>query len=362
MGMKRNIHLGICLLLLITIGSCIDPVDLSLQEGALQQRLVVDGMITNEDGPIEVRLKKTADFARDSLLIVEDAEAFLLDEDGNRSKYTHIGGGVYQLTSASIDRSAGRSFQLEVFWQEKTYRSEAEKMPEAVPIDEVSYKVEVVDPDGYQFGRQPKNFVETYLTTTVADIDEGPYLRWSVFSTFIFIENDPPHPLIWPRTCYYKFKENEQELGLFNGDRFNLEKIDQQLITRLRLDWTFFQRKVITVNQWSMTKAALQYWEKVDAVSNQQGSIFDTPPAAIQGNMFNVNDPNELVLGFFSAASVTVNHEVSITRADLGRLFLQPLCQPDWYYLAQNIEAPPECYDCPGIFPNNLISRPDFWE
>ena len=66
-------------------------------------------------------------------------------------------------------------------------------------------------------------------------------------------------------------------------------------------------RHYFTTLSHSITKEAYDFWNQVDVLTNASGSIFDLPPARIEGNFFNVNDPDEIVLGFFEVANTTLD-------------------------------------------------------
>ncbi|GAB3534516.1 hypothetical protein GCM10027443_21780 [Pontibacter brevis] len=46
------------------------------------------------------------------------------------------------------------------------------------------------------------------------------------------------------------------------------------------------------------------------------GTVFDPPPAQVKGNMFNVEDEEEQVIGFFDASAVSMK-EVIIQAEDI---------------------------------------------
>ena len=54
-----------------------------------------------------------------------------------------------------------------------------------------------------------------------------------------------------------------------------------------------------------MTRDAIEYWRKVNILANQVGSIFDTPPAEINGNIKNLNNQDEKVYGYFQTVNET---------------------------------------------------------
>ena len=61
----------------------------------------------------------------------------------------------------------------------------------------------------------------------------------------------------------------------------------------------------IEVSQRALSRESYQYWETLRKNSDQVGGIFSPQPSEMRGNIKCTTDPEETVLGFISAASVT---------------------------------------------------------
>ncbi|GHB77403.1 DUF4249 domain-containing protein [Persicitalea jodogahamensis] len=64
---------------------------------------------------------------------------------------------------------------------------------------------------------------------------------------------------------------------------------------------------LVVVRQMSLSPDAYRYYKLVQDQSVNTGSLADTPPAPIRGNISNTSDEAELVLGYFSASEVAEN-------------------------------------------------------
>jgi hypothetical protein len=60
----------------------------------------------------------------------------------------------------------------------------------------------------------------------------------------------------------------------------------------------------LLVTQHALTEAAYTYWDQLRINSSEGGGLYEQQPLAIRGNMKNLTDPGQDVLGFFSAASI----------------------------------------------------------
>jgi hypothetical protein len=58
------------------------------------------------------------------------------------------------------------------------------------------------------------------------------------------------------------------------------------------------------IEQLAISKQEYDYWNIIKGQTNNSGGIFDTPPATAFGNMTNLKDKSEQVLGYFSVAGV----------------------------------------------------------
>jgi Domain of unknown function (DUF4249) len=57
------------------------------------------------------------------------------------------------------------------------------------------------------------------------------------------------------------------------------------------------------IRQYALTADAYHYWQIIQKNSQQLGTLFDQQPSQISGNIHSLNNPDELVVGFVSAAT-----------------------------------------------------------
>ena len=107
------------------------------------------------------------------------------------------------------------------------------------------------------------------------------------------------------------------------------------------MDYSFHEKHYFTTYQSSITSDAHEYWREVDILANQTGSIFDTPPAEIKGNIFNVKDTEEKVFGYFQAANQTQDR-FYLLPYDFPFPLTMESCTYYWY----KDEYPTRCLDC----------------
>jgi hypothetical protein len=110
---------------------------------------------------------------------------------------------------------------------------------------------------------------------------------------------------------------------------------------------------MFSVYQTSLTPDDFEYWRKVQLLLSQAGSIFDTPPAPIEGNISNEQNSKEIVLGFFEASNVTIDR-FAVFPFNIPFYIAQPCTyvpgKPDEFYTK-------ECLDCLSL-PNSTLEQP----
>jgi hypothetical protein len=77
-----------------------------------------------------------------------------------------------------------------------------------------------------------------------------------------------------------------------------------------------------------MTEDAFRYLQLIQKNTQQLGTLFDAQPSQLKGNIQSASDPNEPVIGFISASTIT-EKRISIWNSQLtdwNYLSSEPLC------------------------------------
>lgn len=281
---------SILLLSLFQLGSCVTPISIDIDRRAGQ--LVIDGFITEGEGPQFVRLSRASQENRISVA-ESGALVILHDDEGNSETLTDLGDGNYEFKRRVIQPQEGHAYHLELTLQNGVrYATRPDTMPSSVGRDSAWYTI------GSLNGLKIINI----MTRSEIPASEKPvFLRWAVGEVYQFSPTDFPDP--WnsiPPSCYVTGKVNPQRLSLYDGSRFQISSIEAHQVAQRKIDHTMLERHFFFIYQRSISEAAFRYWEQVDLASNQSGSLFDVPPAAVRGNAYRI-DSDEQVLGIFSA-------------------------------------------------------------
>lgn len=261
------------LLSVLFFTACEDVVELDLPD--TEPALAVDGWLTDQPGEKTVRLTLSANyFSETDYPAVRDAQVVLHDTEGPvdtllekteapgvyATEYVGRVGAVYHLTIATAD---GRR-----------YASHPQELRAVPPIDSIYY--EYIDDNPFQ--------EEGYYVKIDTREPAGPgdYYRWRQFINGEY-QNRPLDIII-------------------ASDEF----VDGNFITELEITVQPLQAgDTCRVEQQSISREAFDFLFLVRDQTAFVGSIFDSPPVPIPGNLFNVEDPEEEVLGFFGVSAVS---------------------------------------------------------
>ncbi|TAE52467.1 MAG: DUF4249 domain-containing protein [Bacteroidetes bacterium] len=342
--------------MLTGLHQCVEPfVQNNEWEGG---QIIIYGRITTLDEPQYVDVSVTASTARVPIQI-STARVELVDQDGQREDYQLESPGKYRLDRQKITVVPGRAYHVEVQLENgDRYASEPEIMPLLTARD-TSYFEPRVPPGTLD----DKILVSNQRLTVLADtrIPQGSppqLLRWHVQEVYVFPPTDFPDPFnTIPPPCYATEYPNAQLVNLFDGEVYKVNQIDRQVVARRPIDQSFRGRHYFTVYSSALTRRAFTYWQQVSLIANQSGSIFDTPPAAIKGNVYRVGDPEEKVLGYVEA------NDVNFSRFFVVPGWLPYLIIDECQYIPGKdyFTYPKACLDCVSP-PGRVREKPPYFE
>ncbi len=354
----------ICLLL--GFNSCVDQINFKLDKPE-RERLIVSGLLTDLNETQTVYLSTTTSNAReplsvgDSIYVMDDkprpfsgAWVKLIDETSGKTwDYQQPKEGQYELYGF-VHESPDARYVLEIVMSGAVYRSEPQAIPEVIGSDELSVSFERT-----RLGDNPDAAQAVIKTDVTLPEQVGDYyLRWAVDEAYFWDLTFFPNPFNRPPPLCVVFGFPEPErITLVNGDLLNAPSgKTSQIVAKRLVDQSFLSRHYFNVRQLSISRDAYEYWRRVGEVVNNTGSVFDTPPAPIKGNLYNVNDENEVVLGYFEVSKAKMTR-IFTTLADVP-YFLEKICvyEPG----KSRDQYDPTCLSC-NAFPNSIMAFPDWW-
>lgn len=321
---------NLLLLLLIILTSCIEPIQ--LEQDVEVDLLIVEGGITTEEKVHEIRLSRTAKYGSVFSGVISyetGALVFVRDNLGNLVQLEEEGLGVYQ-TPETFAAILDRSYVVIIETNDgEVYQSIPQLLVSVPEIDSVFFEfyedTESIDPTP-----SGVNIVIEYTD----DNDNQNYYKWETTGTYK-IETSPelyvpprsevPVPKDCCDVCFLNEVGTEIKVS---SDRLYNGNTNQQTIFIEDDGFRFYEKYIIEIDQLSISLDAYQYFDLLIEQLSISGDIFDPPPAQITGNILNVTDPDEDVIGFFTVSDVNSN-QFEIYAADLPELVPLPIIPDD---------------------------------
>jgi len=332
--------------------SCLTPVDIRTEQ--IGNKLVVSGQISSIEDQNIIQLGRTATTERLPVPL-SGGSITLFDDLGNTYSYKEdlSTPGTYILTGGP--GIPGRTYHIQIVLSTaEVYESKPEKMADTAGNISTHYEIareEFTDAEG-TVSTQP--FAKIYAN---AGLLANHYFKWHVEEVYLLSPTDFPDPFgTTPPPCFIIQNADPQRITLYNGTELSASSIHNLLVASRIMDYSFWERHYFTTYQSSLTKAAFEYWDKINILANQTGSIFDTPPAQIKGNIFNVNDPSETVFGYFQAVNQTFDRFYMLN-SDLPFPLLWSTCTFD---NRDYLLYPQRCLACLSVR-NSSYNRPNWF-
>ncbi len=288
--------------------ACIKQVEVPIRNEKPQ--LVVQGLITNDSLPYEVKVSFSGPFTSRSVAIdeyvVKDAKVLIRDNLGNATQLAYRDSGIYVSTDPNFVGQVGRSYHVEIGLADGShYVSTPETIRPPVPIDSVS-KVEYslfFDKLDLSFGSNPYSDRLNAFIDFKDPPDQENYYRWSSYN--YVLRKCSGIPCGFGCTMYeYCYQLNVvKELQLLSDASVNGNLIHQKQVEYSYIYW--FGKQYVDIGQLSISREAYQFWERYQEQLTRTGSILDPLPSPIKGNVHNAVDTTDIALGYFEASSIT---------------------------------------------------------
>jgi hypothetical protein len=324
--MKKYIYV-----FLLFLGSCIDPYEVEVKQGP--QYLTINGTITSQAQVHRVRLTRGDTYGsifQGLIRPVTGATVIVRDNLGKVTFLTEnqVDRGYYD-TPANFAAVVGRTYTLQIQLVDgKVYTSLPELVNASTPIKNLSYQskripvkgeinnasgvqliVDLDDPADQNNFYYYRNSEATYVLETRPDLYTTP------------APDRSPAPKDCCSTCFQTETVGNQSYFFSSDDNFN--GLTTKLIAGFVPDngRRFVNTYRVDLRQLNVSQEAFRFLRLVKQQSEISGSVFDPPPANIRGNMISLDDPEEVVLGFFIAAGES-QRRVYIKNSQLD--FVQP--------------------------------------
>lgn len=329
---------------------CLTPIDFPVERNG--RELVVSAKLSTIPSQTIVSIGRTTELDRFPNPVI-GAQVTVLDDQDNTWRFRHIGSGNYGI--ADFQPLPGATYRLQIVIDRKTYESLPQRMPDEAANARSYYEFrneEVVSPDG--------TISSLPILDILSDLDippSRPFIRISTSEVYVIRPTNFPDPFnSTPPDCFVSSRVNSQAINLIDTRAIRSSRTARVASGSRNVDESFLLRHYFAVTAESCTPESFDYWSKVKVLVNQVGSIFDTPPAQLKGNIFSTTDTREVVWGFFEVVNASQSG-FDVFPSDLPVFFPDPCPYIEGKPL---FEYPTKCIDCLSVQGSSIIPPPWF--
>ncbi|MGC1390643.1 MAG: DUF4249 domain-containing protein [Bacteroidales bacterium] len=296
--MKHSRQILLFIFIFLILAGCISQFIPKTSED--KQLLVVEGLITDQPGPNTIKLSRSLPLGtRGSTNPVKGCTVSISDDNGQTYFLSETDPGTYVTDGSQFQGSIGRFYTLHINTNNSvnnhTYESIPVELKPVSPIDSVYYeKVTIQAGTGTSAAEEG---AQIYLNTQDPS-SQCKYFRWEFTETWEFIlPYAVPNKICW-------ISANSNMINIKNTSAISEDKIVRyplnfvsNLTDRLKVKYS------ILVDQYSLSEDEYNYWDKLQNMSQQVGSLYDIIPSSVSSNVYCLDNPGEKVLGYFSVSA-----------------------------------------------------------
>lgn len=376
-AIRKRMGVIVTLPMIILFSTCIEPFEPDIDK--YESAIVIVGELVETDSIQQVEVSISSNYNDRKLLPVTGCVIYVEDDKGNVFNYFEIEDGKYICHIEPAYLNVGTSYRLVVNTSEgNTYASEFDKMLECPDIDSVYFAIEKAVLGVEQ---REVNGVQFYVTAKKEE-GQAQYCRWALDET-------------WEYRAYY-----ENNAKVENGEmiRFN-ESVyvpicwmtktittvhTAQLETEIKpieinyvsnLTPRLYYNYSLHIRQLGISEGAYAFWTALASQFEEAGELYEKQPQGINSNISNVNNAEELVLGYFNTATVKetrvfVKRDWDLFVKDYCDFDILPSDPEEWppiaYLYVEDMvpdiimSSDSACFDCTARGGTSV--KPDFWE
>lgn len=366
---------------------CIDPYRPDIDDN--QQSIIIDGILTDKEGYHYLHVARSVSFESHENMPVQGCVVEVFDDEENAIQFYESEPGLYEQWINQEFLKTGKKYKLRVTTAGSIYESRYETMLPCLPVQKVYYEIEkreTSDPENDIYGIQ-------FYTDLVAPKGYPKNYRWELEETWEYhaeylIRDWWDGSVVHKRSygtdsvffCWSSNTIPEIYTGTLNhikGD--SLSRIPLRYVSnesnRLKIAYS------LLVKQYSLSDTAYYYWNQLKKQNEETGGLYETQPGQIRGNISNIIDDNEIVLGFFNVSGVSekrifvseyfhfflpdyhcipVPLPISLNVSPAPVYFVTVFEKINDFWKEVTMTAPDECFDCTLL--GGTTKKPDFWE
>lgn len=291
---------------------CIEKFNPGLED--YDELLVIEGSVIKEDSLQKVKITRSSPVSDPEYHPIAGCQVSVEDNSGNVFVFEDKQDGSYETHIPEQYLNYNAQFKLKVITPDNNnYESEYEPILESSPVDSIFYEEEPYQSSSEIFA----NGLRFYANLKAPEGNTRNY-RWTLKETWEYRA-----PYI-PEAEYLKDSDTIINLpfsdsltycwvtspvkGLYSSSTQNLVVNEKKKIPLNYVGETspkIHTRYSLLVKQYALSENAYAYWNRNKVASSESGGLYQTQPSQSISNIININNPDEIVLGYFWASSYT---------------------------------------------------------
>ncbi len=263
--------------------------------------LVVEGLINPTDSTF-IKVSRTVLIAGSTGSKAETGASVAIESDASASyPLTEKSTGNFFAPPLSLDIS--KKYRIRITTRDKNvYLSDFVPVKVSPPIDSITWAAKKTGLQIYANTHDPSAGSRYYRW----DFTEDWQFHAKYYSQYIVVGNDIQPRNQVTQNIYNCWTGTTTSSLVVVGSSAKLEKdvIFQQPVALIPANSEKISVKYsMLLRQFVLTKEAFDFWESLRKNTEQLGSIFDAQPSQLAGNIHNINDAGEIVIGYISAGT-----------------------------------------------------------
>lgn len=316
MALKKHINRLLAFVIGMMIFSCEEPFKPNIDIKDYESMLVVEGVITNSTGPFRVRLSTSVPLDTTiNEIPVYGAQVEIFDDRGNTYNLFQQNNGWYETSNKNLKAIEGVSYTLNITTDDGIqYESSQVELLQGPEFEKLHFE-ESLHTNFDAVPPKDEKWLDILIDTKGIE-DETSYLKWEYEETWEInipnevkvhdaignIHDEVAKPNDSMRKCWVSASSNsikvastekQETNNILNFSINNIGPNSNQLDIKYS----------ILVTQYSMNKELYDFWKKLKDNNENLGSMFDTTPSSIYGNITCCNT-NKKALGYFMVSDI----------------------------------------------------------
>lgn len=374
------------LILAIMLPSCIMTYEPHIDSKNIN-KFVVSGQVTDNSDYQTVSVSTASPIGDPQYIPVSGCYVRIFDDKGNEFVMQEAEVGIYKGRIERNYLTPGTSFKVEILTSDGiNIDSDFDQMSECPVVDSVYYIRKEIQTN---IRNQITRGLQFYIDLNCGNINSH-FFRWEVIETWEY-HVDFPREWYYDGTIHHIYPPDYSRKVCWSTKLVkNIYTLSTQDLVENKyymLPLNFVDNHTsrlmygysLLINQIAMSEAAYSYWDQLRINSSEQGGLYEKQPLSIRGNLHNNTNPDQVVLGFFSASSVK-SKRIFVRDVENFAFDFTTYCSPDTLrvgglhsidpseypaFLEGNkikyfpIQLSQYCVDCMSL--GGTTIKPDFW-